>query len=405
MTSTEYATNECAFLEPLAIEPIQNGTFTYAIGAAETKWILNAWQTRLGSSGRWEVRDPREPVPLRDVTLTGTGSDSTAVIIDPTLATYADPVATLFDRQATLAELDTQYLPITAPNHDQLFLPGPYGSILIGLTMFDLAWVILRAKAASAGWNLGDEIGDASTDEWRTAHRMLVPVSKNVACRLLAGNGQAGGLGGLAFVHLPSTWGKVTDPKTYSFRDDFLGAALDTATKWTRAETTVGNVEIVPVYAASKVRGNGAWGGNGAFSQASVAVAAGVKFECDVVPAASGANLVVGFHDGAGHSFSDFAHGIDFTGGNLQIFENGTDRGIVGSGFTAWSLYRVRITLDGTGGATYEVQGGTQYQPIGGAAWTNITPATSSSATNPVHAGMVANGAVDNFVADPKIFT
>lgn len=416
-----YFARQAALLEPLALEPMQSGTFTYAVASNETKWVVNAWNTRLGSGGRFDVRDPREPVPLRNATLTGLSSISSAVIIDPTLPTYDDAKETYFSRMTSLAGLDTKYVPFVATDTYETLIPGPYGNLLIGFAIHDTPWLVVRGphgSASSIGWNLSDEIGDAATDDQRVAHRLLVPVSKNTMSGI--SRGAAGGpdipLAGVAYVILPSTWGSIADPNTYAFRDDFMGTTLDTTTDWTRSQSTVGNVEINTDFAACKLRGDGVWGSNGLFSKTGASAAtAGLTFECDVFigggDGTAGANVIVGPHDGAGQSFSDFAHGLYFTasGGNrrLQVFENGTSRGLVGAtqGWTALCLYRVRITLDGAGAATYEIQGGTEHPAIGGATWTNVTPATTSSATATVHAGASAEQAHDHYISDPKLYT
>lgn len=417
MSETAYATNEAAMLEPLAIEPMQYGAFSYVVGASETKWCMNAWNTRLGSGGRFEVRDPRHPLPLRNVTMTGLGATSTGVFIDPARASYTDPKATVFDRMATIPTLDTKYTAFVANDDYQLLIPGPYGSVITGISFFEAAWLVGRGPqgANAGGWNLWNEIGDAAADHMRVGHRMWLPVSKNILTAISRGaEATAGaGLGGVTWVNLPSTWGKVADPNTYSFRDDFMGASLDTTTKWTRTVSTAGNIEIDPTMAITRLTGNGTWGANGIFSQASVARASGLKFEADVyIDPASGvaANLIVGFHDGAGHSYTDFAHGVYFTNSTtarMQIFENGTSRGVVGPdpGWAPGKLYRVRITLGASGAATYEMQGGTEYPAIGGTTWTNITPATTSSATTPLHAGASPLATYSHYLSDPKIYS
>ena len=71
------------------------------------------------------------------------------------------------------------------------------------------------------------------------------------------------------------------------------------------------------------------------------------------------------------------------------MYENGNARGAVGSAYTLGMIYRVRITLGSSNDATYEIQGGTEYNKIGSDTWDDITPGTSSSATTPLHAGIV----------------
>lgn len=407
-------TYRAAQLEPLAIEQLQVGAFTYAIGSGVTKLLLNAWQTRFSSAGRWEMRDPTQIMPLRNVSLIGTGSDSTAAFIDPALATYGDARTTYYDRLNTLALSSPKYLALSAPSTTYALLPGPYGIIIIGTTTYDFTWLSAR-YAPTIGTNLTNEIGDASGDYQRVTNNAPFPMSRWVMGSILTGAERSAGVGrgGILYVICDSSWGEVADPTTYIFRDDFMGATLDTATVWTRAQSTAGNVEINTDFAWCKAKGNGAWGNNGAFTQATTARSAGKIFECyvwtsDGVGAAGvSPNLVVGWHDGAGQSFSDFAHGIDFseTGGSrvLFVFENGVSRGTVGASYSLNTMYRVRITL-GASSATYEIQGGTQYAAMGGSSWTNITPGTTSSTTTPLAAGFTINDPVNAYVGDVKVY-
>jgi hypothetical protein len=220
--------------------------------------------------------------------------------------------------------------------------------------------------------------------------------------------------GSITYINCPDTWGKVTDSTSYIFRDDFMGATLDTATDWTRSQSTAGNIEINTAFNWLSIQGNGNWGDNGIFSQTTTARSAGKVFECWVYIADTGDvthnNVVVGWHDGAGQSYSDFAHGLDFTnsGGVLQlkVFENGNDRGEVGTDYTRGHIYRVRITLGASNDATYEIQGGPEYEPLGSASWDDITPGTTSSATSPLAIGVTVNGAntSDHYIGDMKMY-
>jgi hypothetical protein len=70
---------------------------------------------------------------------------------------------------------------------------------------------------------------------------------------------------------------------------------------------------------------------------------------------------------------------------------------------THGAIYRVRITLNGSGGATYEIQGGPEYAKIGGATWTNITPATSSGTGTTEYAGVVAFDK-STWISDVKMY-
>jgi hypothetical protein len=421
--SHDYYAHLCAFLEPLAIEKAQIGAFSYAVGSSVTKYVLSAWNCQIGASGRIDLRDVRNaPMPLRNTTLVGIDGGSIAAIIDPALPTYADAWTTYYDRLETLAQLDTKYLAIASlsgsANTPFAWLPGPYGSMILHVTTFNAAWVALSAQGSAGAFPLQDELGDAATDWVRFANTMHLPVSKNVGRGMLAGfsGGVGTAAGAVVYVILPSTWGAVTDATTYIFRDDFMGATLNTAATWTRTQSTAGNVEIDTNFAWLKIKGNGSWGTNGAFSQTSTARTAGKVFLCDVAihptDTHSGSdwpNLIVGWHDGAGVADSDFAHGVDFTstGGAAAIFvfEAGVSRGEVGTGWTKGHTYRVRITL-GASSATYEIQGGTQYAALGGASWTNITPGTTSNSTTPLHAGVTtaATSGLTQWVGDVKLY-
>jgi len=420
--SHTYFAQACALLEPLAIEKNQLSTFSYVIGSSATKYLISAWNCRVGASGRIDMRDMRlDPLPLRNITVVGIDSGSTASFIDPALPTYADPWTTYYNRLETLTTLATKYLAIAslngAANTQFNFLPGPYGNIITAITTFNYTWTAVMAAGTTSDLPLQDELGDAATDWVRFANTLRVPISKSNVRAVEAGfsGGVGTAAGSVLYVILPSTWGAVTDPNTYLFRDDFTGATLNTAATWTRTQSSAGNVEIDTNFAWCKIIGNGTWGANGAFSQFSTARAAGKIFQCDVAFGINDSynpnypNVVVGWHDGAGHSYTDFAHGLDFTGSGasatINVFENGNSRGAVGSGWTKGHIYRVRITLAASS-ATYEIQGGTEYAQIGGSTWTNITPGTTSSSTTPLSAGMTCESAVfNNWIGDVKLYT
>jgi hypothetical protein len=368
--SHAYFDQACALLEPLAIEPAQIGTFSYVIGSSETKYMLAAWNCRVGSTGRIETRDIRNPLPLRNITIVGIASTSIAAFIDPTLPTYADSWTTYYDRLLALTTFDTKYLAITGlsggANTKFVFLPGPYGTIITNITTFNYTWTAPTAQGIASGdFPVQYELGDANTDWVRFSNTMMFPVSKFIVRSFEAGfsGGVGTAAGSVAYVLLPSTWGAVTDPNTYLFRDDFMGATLDTGSTWTRSQSTTGNIEIDTNFAWCKAIGNGSWGTNGAYSQFSTSRAAGKVFECDVYGNVNNTysgsdfpNLMVGWSDGGGQADTNFSHAVDFTsfGGAvaLFVFENGTSRGAVGSGYTAGHIYRVRITLGSSNDAT-----------------------------------------------------
>lgn len=191
------------------------------------------------------------------------------------------------------------------------------------------------------------------------------------------------------------------------FAEAFDAASLDTSVKWNHAESSAGNVAIEAANDRLKLVGNNSWGTNGIFSNFSIARAAGLVFQCDFLIDATTSGLIFGWHDGAGHSFSDFAHGIDIsnTSTNVFIFENGSSRGAVGSSTIAvdhW--YRVRITIGAAGAAVYEIQGG-HYGHFGSTSFTTITPGTTSSATDPLRVGVATvHAAVNHYVRNLIVY-
>lgn len=396
---SSYAQYLAASLEPDALEAVQKDAFSYVVGASETKLLMASWQTRIGATGRMEARNPQAYVPLRGVTVTGTGTGSGALVIDPTVATYADPWATYYDRRERIHELQTRVIPITGGGSAVPLLPGPYGAIITHVTCFNLAWTVWRAMGPNGpGFNLMDEESD--THPQRVGIGMSLPISKRTAGEFESSSASTttGGAaeGALCMVLCPSDWSAIPDPLTYVFRDDFMGTSLDTGV-WTRVQSTAGNVEINTTYQWCKLTGNSSWGTNGLRRTTGTSRTNGRYMMVDVfMPRGASATgvCIVGWSDGAGHAQSNYAHGINFAGGVspggiINIYENGTNRGTVGSGWTGGCIYRVRITMTTTG-ATYEIQGGREYPAIGSASWTTITPGTTSSATATMHAAASA---------------
>lgn len=401
-----YYDHLAALLEPDALEVFQKDTFTYMVTGSNTRYLLASWNTRLSTSGRLEIRDPQIPFPMHGVTLTGLDTGASAVILNPDYPIYADSWTKYYDRLFYLATHTPRYLPITAAETSYTFLPGAYGAIITRITNFDFTWIV--GRFGGIGFNLGNEVSDATVQ--RLDNALNLPVNKFVINEVESGVGTAGNLGGIVYHLLPSDWSGVSDPNTYDFRDDFMGNSLDTATNWNRNVDTVGNIEIDSQFQWLKVIGGANWGDDGIFSQTGISRANGKVFLCDIfVPAGSpvNTNMLVGFHDGGGYSNTDMAHGVDFTesGGNgvLQIFENGTSRGTVGSGWAVKTTYRLRITLTSGSDAVYEIQGGV-YAPIGGSAWTDITPGTTSSATNTLYAGVIKKDTRIAYVGDVRIY-
>jgi hypothetical protein len=189
-----------------------------------------------------------------------------------------------------------------------------------------------------------------------------------------------------------------------------MGASLDTSTTWTRSQSSVGNVEIQPVNQWLQIVGTVTWGQNGIYSQPSIARANGKNFVIDIYtgnnPTADN-SIIFGFSDGSGQSYTNFSHGILFNSTGIanviNIFENSNNRGVVGSGYTNGTIYRVKITLGASNNATYSIQGGA-YGALGSNSWTDITPGGSSSSTTPLYAGISSGGIGTWFASDARIY-
>jgi len=409
-----YAKYLAASLEPDAIEPLQVGSFTYAVNSGTTKLLLASYNTTLGGSGRAEQRNPSQFFPLRNTTLTGLGSDAAAIILNPSAATYSDPWTTYYSRLQTLAESQVRTVAITAATQDVPFLPGPYGAIVVQNTTFNLTWLILRYGGTSGsgiGINLWNEINDSA--QQRVGSSLNLPISKQVAGYLESGAGTSTGgspLGSLSFILCPSTWSAIPDPVhtgSYTFRDDFMGSSLNTSTTWTRTQSTTGNVEINTTYQWTSLFGDGTWGDNGLYTQSSFARSTQPTLVVDFFTpnnaSSTGAGMV-GWSDGLGQSYSNFAHAVNFAAsGVINVYENGNARGTVGSGYTGGYVYRVKIQGLTGGGATYQIEGGTQYPAIGSGSWTTITPGTTSSSTSSLHAGGTAFGG-SSYISDVRVY-
>jgi hypothetical protein len=390
----------CALLEPDAYEYPRYGTWTYTVASGETKHAMLLWQTKIGSAGRVDIRDPRGSLPLRGVTVTGLGADSTGAFIDPSLPVYTDSWNTYHDRMQQIATLPTRSVDLEVSESFAIFLPGPYGSIVTSVSNFNFAWTAL-GYAAKTGygncWAIDNELGDFATDSTRFAHHMTLPINKAMVNRICTG--EAGGIGTarstITFINCPSGWSCVPDTTNYLFRDDFMGTSLDTTVNWTRTQSSAGNVEIYTNFQWLRMLGNGNWGANGVRSKIGHARANGkvllVDVNCGDDNGGGAANhgFFVGWTDGAGVDVANFTHAVLFgSGKTLRIYEDGALRATVG----AWDTqitYRVRITLTTTG-AIYEIQGG-DFGPIG-SSWTTLDPVTSSSADATLYPGTSVYG-------------
>lgn len=380
----------CAFMEPMAIETMKAGPFSYTIPSDKTKYMVASFFTKIGSTGRTEVRDLRKPLALRGVTLNGNVvNKSAAVIIDPELPVYEDPIGTYYERMAALDELPTRTIDFTGALQDKPFLAGPHGAFIINVSFVDMCWI--AAFCNTGGWNLYNEIDDAKT--WRTGYSLAAPVSKLVINRLISGNAiqqstEQPPMGTITYVILPASWSKVPDNNTYAFRDDFMAPTLDTTTKWNRIQSTTGNMEIDTQHQWLKCTGNLAWNSNTIVGQTSFSRSTGKKFEVDVfinlILTGAKPRACVGWGDGAGNDYTNFVHGFNFANTFITILENGNVLNTTYT-YTPGMTYRVRVTPNTASGAVYEIQGGSEYGALGGTSWTNITPTGSSASTSTLY--------------------
>jgi len=413
MTSAEtnWWHNRAVLLDPGAIEPVLGAStaWVYQVGANTTKWLTASWATRLGATGRFEVRDPAKPYPLRNVTMDGLAGAS-ACILDPQAASYAAPKATYYSRMQTIETADSKAVHLNAPSKYVPLLPGAYGAIITRAVNVDFVWLIAQSSCGIA-WNLANEIGDtAASDYIRFDNALSLAVDKKTLCEIGSGGERSAGVGrgSVSYYLCPSNWSGVADTNVYLFRDDFMGAALDG--RWTRIQGTVGGVEINPDYGWCQLTStSGLWNCAGAYTTQAVTRAAGRSLIADVYCGRDPQTVVgyvVGWHDGDGLNYTDFSHCIDFgyaTTNVLYIFENGNNRGIVGT-YANGTVARLRLTLGATN-CTYEIQGGgTSYPPIGGVAWANLlAPALSYSPDASMRYGFSCASTGAWYVGDARI--
>lgn len=383
---TLYYNDACALLDPDCLLYFKKGTFTYSIstGSIDYRYILASFNTQINSSGRFEVRNPREPMLLRGVTLGGIGDASpsagaTAIALNPFAVAYANSRNTYYQRLRRIREeFKMKKLDISASTYTP-FLPGAYGAIIKRVNFYDLYWVVGR-YLNGYGFNLNDEISDSASI--RNDNNLSLVVDKRVICEVEGGGGTGGG--SVVYVLLPSDWSTVTDPLApYDFREDFSGNALEATGTWSRTQSSVGNIEINTDYAWCKIVGSSSWGANGMRTNLySFTRASAKKMVIDVYTgqSAAQANFMFGVGTGAGVNYSDVAHGLNMNGGNLEIYENGTKRATTTT-VSPRTIYRFRFSPQGGGSCVFEMQGGT-HPDIGGSSWDNISSGTSSSATN-----------------------
>lgn len=380
----EYANYLCAMLEPDAIEKFQFGTFSYPVSSDETKFLIASFYTRLGDSGRMETRNPQRPAHLRDVILNGMASNSTAIVLDPTRANYIDPQGTYNLRLQKILESSVKHVDFSSPSQSVPFLPGAYGAIIVQVTCFDFAWIVLHPRGNSKyGINLWDEISDSLTQ--RVGDQIRFPVSKQIAGQLVSSS-KAGTLraGSVSYVLLDENWSAINDPLSYTFRDDFMSNVID-ENIWSITQSITGNVEIDNNYQWLKLFGNGIWGSNGIYRTVTDTRTDGKSMMLDVYIPQGGSTygvMMVGWSNANGQHYSNLSHGLNFgPNGILNIYEDGVKRSDVGTGYSDGCIYRVKLTLGVDGSSKYLIQGGLEYPELGSDNWYDITPLNSHSET------------------------
>lgn len=379
-----YFQTRAGLLEPSSIKKAQVGTFTYTPPANETHYVLSSYATSLSGSGRFEIRDPEIPLALRNASLIGGQSDSVGLVTYPRATLYDDPEGEFYRRLALLDTLDTKFLALPTAATEYPFIPGPYGSIITRCVEFGLSWVAGQSMVAGASVPFQNETGDdAATDYQRLDKALSLLATKGTIAGVKTG--YSGGVGtsggGVAYKILPAAWATVP---TYSFQDDFMGAALN-AGVWTKTESTASNVIIDTNFAALKIIGNNTFTGNNVVSVATYARASLAQVVCDIWQPDRLDSKFFGFVSGSTTDYSDFRHGVGVrsaaAGGpySIVIYEDGALLANVTTG-SPNCFYSIRITLGVTKGALYEIQGGVTWPLLGGAAWTTLLDTRGTSA-------------------------
>jgi len=417
------AAYRAALIDPGCLEPLQVGLFSYPIGANETKIIRAARHTRLGSAGKWAVRDMRGIRPIRDATLTGIVNDAMAVITNTGLATRdEDPTKTYEDRMVQVFEAPTKTIGL-AINQSSKLLLGAYGAIVTSVSVEDLIWlgVDIPSTGNALGYTLQEEIRDTESAAVNTSLSVRFsnalpsspfPMHKHTANRIKAGTAElSGGAGGCCFTWMlcNKAWSKVPDPfGTPIFEDDFMDGTVLDPVKWVVVETTPGNLGIDQTHRWGKVFGTlvNPWA-NGCYSRQAFGRDRLNNFYCDIhcetAFAAGSFGGSFGFFNGTGIALADTKHTIATTisgGTGLRIYEDGVSVSPNGPGltlggttallvFAAKETLRLWIQTQLDGSAIYRVQGGAGNPVIGANTWTLLhtgTPVTNP--TNPVRCGM-----------------
>jgi hypothetical protein len=416
---------KAALLDPACLEAIQYDAFNLTV-SGNTKYLVTGFAVRLNNTGvsRIDTRDPAHgPLAMPVGTnLRGVGGGSHAFILDPERAVphIANGYEHYHDRLLAIEDLPLRYVSVDG---SQLFdshrsramlLPGPYGIILRHITVFDWAWG--SPATDRGGFLITPELGDTTAKTIRFGHNLTLPANLNICQAIVAGYPRLATTNDVltvAYSVLPADWSDVPDAPNW--REDALGAALDVPAKWRRAQTSAAYAEIDDDWQWIGMNGSGAANANALISVATFARADSPQLIFDVLPGTWGASapeLFAGFMtDGGSIANLCYRYALRFTGGTprqINVVEQsaaGVDvvNTAVGD-YAHGSAYRCRITLAATG-ATYEIQGGAEYPPIGGATWDDVTPGTTQGTTSPVSVGIQqAAAGVPSWVGNLRVY-
>jgi PKD repeat protein len=141
------------------------------------------------------------------------------------------------------------------------------------------------------------------------------------------------------------------------FQEPFAGGVIDPKF-WSQSGATVSGGEAV-------VPGASSWGNRYLVTTSAVPRVVGDSFTGKLTPTGSSQNVMWGLKNtNTDYSYTQFTYAIYFNGGNLNIYESGSDRGRVGS-YTSGVAYELRIDPK-QWGATYFIR------PAGTTTWTPI---------------------------------
>ena len=411
--NTDYFSRLNALMEPDAIEDVLTNQFTNSYSSTTTEYVIASWQTKLGPLGRMEVRDPRNPLALRNVTLIGKGTGSFAFILNPALCTYTNPFIQYYDRLDSIETNLLRTVAVTTVASHVPFLPGAYGAIIKQTTCFDYSWIVLRVSA-TWGVNLMNEISDVSTQ--RVSNGGLVfPVAKSSAGEIESASFATGGAtptepsGSVSFVLLSSNWTTIPDTvsSSYVFRDDFMQPTLETNIAWQVNQSTAGNILIDTNYQWLKLNGAGNWLSNNLVSRVSFPLVSNRTMVVDAfMPRnSSGGFATIGFMptNSITNAIINYSHCFNFGGNQIQIYEDGNLRSTLSGNWTNGAIYRLRISLKNTN-AVYSIQGGLQYPRIGSTNWFDVTPALSSTTNISLYSVGASVFSGTGYISDYRVY-